>query len=68
METTDHSAEVAKIRKRMLQHRMSAGLKQKEMADKLGIPFQTYRQYETGKRQPGLLAIDGLRARMDKLQ
>ncbi|MDU4860765.1 MAG: helix-turn-helix transcriptional regulator [Terrisporobacter othiniensis] len=34
--------------------RESLGLKQKEMADKLNIPANTYNGYETGKRSPSL--------------
>lgn len=39
---------------RLRNERESLGLKQKEMADKLNIPANTYNGYETGKRSPSL--------------
>ena len=37
---------------RIKEARKQAGLSQKELADKLGISFQTLAQWETGKRNP----------------
>lgn len=39
---------------RLRAEREFLGLKQKEMADKLNIPHNTYNGYETGKRSPSL--------------
>lgn len=39
---------------RLRNERESLGLKQKEMAEKLNIPANTYNGYETGKRIPSL--------------
>nr|WP_300856840.1 helix-turn-helix domain-containing protein [uncultured Clostridium sp.] len=37
--------------------REELGLKQKEMAEKLKLPANTYNGYETGKRQPSLEVV-----------
>lgn len=40
--------------KRLREEREELGLMQKEMAQKLNIPANTYNGYETGKRSPSL--------------
>lgn len=43
-------------------------LRQKEMADRLGIPVGTYRKYESGKRTPNKLALAELERRIADLK
>ncbi|MBH9822411.1 helix-turn-helix domain-containing protein, partial [Clostridioides difficile] len=40
--------------KRLREEREELGLMQKEMANKLSLPANTYNGYETGKRSPAL--------------
>lgn len=42
---------------RLRMEREELGLKQKEMAEKLKLPANTYNGYETGKRQPSLEVV-----------
>ncbi|MDE5769727.1 MAG: helix-turn-helix domain-containing protein [Oscillospiraceae bacterium] len=45
------------------QARKKAGLTQKEVADKLGLQYTTYRNYEQGQREPNnktILALSNL--------
>jgi transcriptional regulator with XRE-family HTH domain len=39
-------------------------LRQKEAAEKLGVPYATYRKWEIGKRTPGKLTAAELERRM----
>lgn len=46
-----------KFYERLRMQREELGLKQKEMAEKLKLPANTYNGYETGKRQPSLEVV-----------
>jgi len=43
------------------------GLRQKEMAEKLGVSYGTYRSWEYGKKTPKALALGELKRRMNAL-
>lgn len=47
-------ADIGIFSKRLRTEREKLGLKQKEMAEKLNMPSNTYNGYETGKRIPAL--------------
>lgn len=47
-------ADISIFSKRLRVEREKLGLKQKEMAEKLNMPSNTYNGYETGKRIPAL--------------
>ena len=52
---------------RLRKERECLGLMQKEMAQKLNIPPNTYNGYETGKRSPNLdISVDYLLGRTDE--
>lgn len=53
------------LKDRLLQ--MRGKLRQKEMAELLDLPLQTYRKYELGKRTPNKLAMPELERRMQKI-
>ena len=46
--------DISVFSKRLRSEREKLGLKQKEMAEKLNMPSNTYNGYETGKRIPAL--------------
>lgn len=50
---------------RLRNERESLGLKQKEMAEKLNIPANTYNGYETGKRIPSLDVANAIAKTLD---
>jgi DNA-binding XRE family transcriptional regulator len=56
------------LKERLLEMRLARELRQKEMADRLGLPLNTYRSYEKGKRTPVKLALIELNRRMAQLQ
>ena len=47
-------SDISIFSKRLRSEREKLGLKQKEMAEKLNMPSNTYNGYETGKRLPAL--------------
>jgi len=47
--------------------RKKLGLKQKEMAEKLGTSYGTYRSWEYGKKTPKKFALNELERRIDAL-
>jgi transcriptional regulator with XRE-family HTH domain len=40
--------------------REEAGLTQTQMADKAGVPFRSYQNWEAGSREPGIAALAAL--------
>lgn len=48
------------LKDRLKALRTELGLTQQEVADKLGIIVETYRKYETGKRNPGQKSLQNL--------
>jgi transcriptional regulator with XRE-family HTH domain len=39
------------------EYRKSLGLSQTQLAEKLGVSYQAYQQWEQGKKQPGSAAL-----------
>lgn len=42
---------------RLLEQRKALGLKQADMAKALGIPFRSYRRYESGESEPTVTTL-----------
>ena len=49
-----------KFSEHLLQLRKSHGLKQTELAEKIGISWRAYQTYERGEREPGLSTLIAL--------
>lgn len=53
------------LKDRLLKIRLERSLYQKQMADALDVPLNSYRNWEYGKKTPRKMALDELERRLD---
>lgn len=52
-----HSGQIKGLSEKLVQFRLAHGLNQRDMAEKLRLPFRSLQDYEQGKATPGALAL-----------